>query len=203
MSRKDLITTKRNRLLAILILTATGCGRSSVDVAPAPPAGPRIAEAQVAALAEAQLGTTPNLHRCGPIWLAGQPAPEDLAVAKAEGVQTVVNLRQDGEIDWDEAAAAQQVGLDYQPIPFRGAANLTDEIFDQVRQILAQSSQNPMLLHCGTANRVGAVWLPYRVLDQGVALEQAVEEARQIGLRDEAYEQRARDYIQQRLASDP
>ncbi len=203
MSHSDLRTVERNWLLVALVLIASGCGRSEV-VSPDPiPEDVQPAEIQIEAVTEAQLGSTPNLHRSGSIWLAGQPTPEDLATAKSEGVQTVITLRQDGEIDWDEAAAAQQIGLEFVSIPFRGAENLTDEIFNEVRQILEQSSQKPVLLHCATANRVGAVWLPYRVLDQGVELEQAIQEAREVGLRDEAYEQRARDYIQQQLSAEP
>jgi ubiquinone/menaquinone biosynthesis C-methylase UbiE len=51
------------------------------------------------------------------------------------------------------------------------------------------------MLHCGSANRVGAVWLTYRVLDQGVPIETAIEEAKTIGLRSPEYEAKARDYI--------
>jgi hypothetical protein len=51
-------------------------------------------------------------------------------------------------------------------------------------------------LHCASANRVGAVWIPFRVLDQGIELEAAVAGAKAIGLETPEYEAKARDYVE-------
>ena len=194
---------RRLGALLPLFLLLGGCGREVQTPLPTPgpqtPAGEKQVDTHVV---EAQLGSTPNLHRSGSVLLSGQPTAADLATAKADGVQTVVTLRTPGEIEWDEAAVVQELGLQYVEIPFRGAESLTDEIFDRIRQVLADSNQHPVLLHCATANRVGAVWLPFRVLDQGVDLEQATQEAEQIGLRGPEYRQRAWEYIQQHQSAD-
>ncbi|MDF1813784.1 MAG: DUF3365 domain-containing protein, partial [Verrucomicrobiales bacterium] len=58
-----------------------------------------------------------------------------------------------------------------------------------------QTAPRPLLLHCGSSNRAGAVWLAARALDQGVELEKAVEDAKLVGLKKEAYEEKARAYI--------
>jgi hypothetical protein len=63
-----------------------------------------------------------------------------------------------------------------------------------VRELL-RTTERPLLFHCASANRVGANWIPYRMLDQGVTWEQAVDEARAMGLRTEAYVDLARDYV--------
>jgi hypothetical protein len=50
-------------------------------------------------------------------------------------------------------------------------------------------------VHCGSANRVGAVWLAKRVLQDGWTIEKATEEAKLIGLRSEPLEKFALSYI--------
>ena len=54
------------------------------------------------------------------------------------------------------------------------------------------------MLHCGSANRVGAVWMVYRVLDEGVTWEQAHREALEVGLRTDGYVERAKEYVEAR-----
>jgi protein tyrosine phosphatase (PTP) superfamily phosphohydrolase (DUF442 family) len=68
-------------------------------------------------------------------------------------------------------------------------------VFVEARKQL-KAAERPILLHCGSANRVGAVWLPYRVLDAGLAWDAALAEAKTIGLRTPALEAKAMDYVQ-------
>ena len=149
------------------------------------------------AVESASLGQTRNVHRCGTLFLAGQPQPDDLLGIKKQGIQRIVTLPTEREIDWDEAAAVKSVGLELVKVPFRAPASLSDEVFGRVRRLLLEAATTPTLLHCGSANRVGAVWLTFRVLDQGVPLPTALREARQIGLKTAAYERRATAYIAQ------
>ena len=158
--------------------------------------------ATAAKLKEDQLGSTPNVHRCGSLLLAGQPSQDDVPELKRAGVDVVIDLRLPGEIDWDESAVMTDAGLEYQRVPFRGAEALTDEVFGQIRSLLtdAKSKQRSVLLHCGSANRVGAVWLVHRVLDEGVGLDDAIQEAKEVGLRNPDYLTRAREYLRQQPA---
>ena len=55
--------------------------------------------------------------------------------------------------------------------------------------------ERPALVHCGSANRVGAVYLPWRVLDGGLSVEDALAEAKVVGLKTPMYETKALDYI--------
>ena len=140
-----------------------------------------------------KLGGTRNVHLCGQLFMSGQPEKDDLEVIAKKGVKRIISLRQDGEVDWDEAAAAKDAGMQFIPVPFRSPDSLNDEVFDKVRSLLAKDE--PTLLHCGSANRVGAVWLTYRVLDQGIPLKEALQEAKKVGLRNDAYEAKAEAYI--------
>jgi len=153
------------------------------------------AQDDLAPVQKNELGTTRNVHSCEGLFLSGQPSQQDVKVIKEQGIKRVISLRQEGEIDWQEGTVVQDAGLEFVAIPFAAPDTLTDQVFDQVRKLLQDSAQTPTLLHCGSANRVGAVWLTHRVLDQGVPLEVALKEARQIGLRTPAYEERAKQYI--------
>ena len=54
-----------------------------------------------------------------------------------------------------------------------------------------------MMIHCATANRVGAFMMILRVLDYGWSEQRALEEAVRIGLSSEGLKKFARDYIAQ------
>lgn len=152
-----------------------------------------------AELAPASVGGL-AVHALGGVYLAGQPSAEDLAAFAAAGLRAVVSLRKTQEpIGYDERARAAELGLDYESLPWNGAEELADEVFTRVRELL-NTAPRPFLLHCASGNRVGAVWIPWRVLDGGLTLEQAVAEARTIGLERAEYEARARDYVRRRNA---
>lgn len=170
------------------IVALSGCHRPEAAAPqPEPPAVKKL-----------QISSVTNSSSVGKLILAGQPTKEGFAALDDDGVQTVIDLRTPGEIDWDEPQVVRGLGMEYRRVPFNGAEALTEEIFDQVRELLREPNDGKKLLHCGSGNRVGAVWLPYRVLDQGVPWEVAVEEARAVGLRTPEYEQHAKEYIDNR-----
>ena len=183
--------------LALSAVLLTACSRGSQSAAiPAPaPAPAEYKPATIEALAPAKIGSIGRVHTLGGVFLAVQPREEDFAQAKQAGIKTVVNLRHAGEIaGFDEQQVVEAQGLAYINLPWNGPDELTDEVFDKAREQL-KTAERPILLHCATANRVGAVWLPYRVLDGGVSWDDALTEAKTIGLRSTPYEAKAKDYI--------
>ena len=152
---------------------------------------------------KASLGKTKNVHREGDrLYFAGQFTKDDLDKIKSESFSRIITLRTDGEIDWNEEQAVKDVGIEFVKVPFRGPDSLTDDVFETIRKLLRDDSKKT-LFHCGSANRVGGVWIPYRVLDQGVDLETAIKEAKEIGLRNEGYQRRAEAYIKKKRVSEP
>ncbi len=143
---------------------------------------------------EGKLGAAKNVHILKGLYFSGQFSQADVSEIKRQQIKRVISLRTAGEVEWDEAGAVEAVGLEFCVIPFKSPDSLTDEVFQEVRDAL-KTNRDKTLLHCGSANRVGGVWLPYRVLDEGVPLSTALAEARKIGLKSEAYEERAVDYI--------
>ena len=149
----------------------------------------------------ADLGNTRNVHVCEDLFLTGQFTSEDMPSIKKAGIQRIISLRTEGEVTWNERSVVEGSGLEFVSVPFSGQAALTDAVFERVRTLLKDNTTGTML-HCGSANRVGTVWLPYRVLDQGVPLDQARREAKVIGMRNADYEAKALDYVRRMQALD-
>ena len=114
-----------------------------------------------------------------------------------DGFKSVINLRLASEANANidlNAAQAKSLGLNYVHIPF-STQQLDPKVIDQFLAAIADKSNQPAYVHCGSASRVGAVWLAKRVLQDGWTIEKATEEAKLIGLRSEALEKFALDYI--------
>lgn len=89
----------------------------------------------------------------------GQPSPEQIAAAAEAGFRTVINLRTEGEsgFEW-EPAAVEKHGMRYVHLPVAGAESLTRETIAALDRALAEAlEEGPVLLHCASGNRIGAV----------------------------------------------
>ena len=56
-------------------------------------------------------------------------------------------------------------------------------------------ANQPVYIHCGSANRVGALWLIKRVVVDGWPVDKAMSEAEAIGLHSDNLKAFALDYI--------
>jgi uncharacterized protein (TIGR01244 family) len=116
-------------------------------------------------------------------------------------VKTVIDLRKAGELkEFDEPKLIGELGLQYRNIPFGSPDELTDAVFDEARAAL-NKAERPILLHCHSANRVGAIWLAWRALEGGLPYEEALTEAQTVGLKAPALEAKAKDYIERQHAA--
>ena len=114
-----------------------------------------------------------------------------------DGFKSVINLRLASEANANielNAAHARSLGLNYIHVPFN-AAQPDDAAVDRFLAAIANKANQPAYVHCGSANRVGAVWLVKRVVQDGWTVEKATEEAKLIGLRSEPLEKFALAYI--------
>ena len=125
---------------------------------------------------------------------AGQPNEAQLTALAAAGYRVVLALRAPEELrGFDEPAAVQRSGMEYVALPVT-ADRLNDALFEQFRALLRNPEKRPMLVHCASANRVGALLLPYLILDEKVPEEQAIEAAARVGLRSAELAQKALEY---------
>lgn len=114
-----------------------------------------------------------------------------------DGFKAVINLRlatEAGANIEQNAAHAKSLGLKYLHIPFNGQQP-DPKVVDQFLASIADKSNQPVYVHCGSASRVGALWMVKRVLQDGWAVDKATEEAKLIGLRSQPLEVFANEYI--------
>ena len=128
--------------------------------------------------------TIPNYTRAtdGEIVYAGQPSQDGFQVVKDAGFQTVINLRPADEMSFDEKKVVEDLGMAYVNIPIT-TLSITDEKVGRLADLLGDPEAAPVLLHCGSSNRVGGMWYIYRALFTDASEEEAMEEATKYGLR--------------------
>lgn len=112
---------------------------------------------------------------------AGQPDAQGFQQAAQAGVKAVLNLRPDAEMDWDEAALLQQLGLEYMQIPVASHADLSQGNARKLNAWLASHQDETVLVHCASSNRVGAL-LALGAALEGADTASALELGRQAGL---------------------
>jgi uncharacterized protein (TIGR01244 family) len=120
-----------------------------------------------------------------------------LDALKADGFKSVINLRlasEQGANIEENQAKAKALGLNYFHLPLAGNAP-DPAVVDQFLGIVSATANQPVYIHCGSANRVGAVWLVKRVMQDGWPVEKATTEAKAIGLTAPGLEKFALDYI--------
>lgn len=132
----------------------------------------------------------------------GQPSMENLQKMKKEGVRAVINLRLPSEYNFEEeVSTVQKLGLRYVHIPV-DKNDLKDEQVQKFLEATGDRQNLPMFIHCTTASRVGTFWLIRRVLVDNWKIEDAMSEARKIGMHDEKLRDWALDYIKRHEKKD-
>jgi len=151
-------------------------------------------------VAEAQRETAPagvsNYTRVdATVACAGATPVQALPEIKKGGFVSVINFRMPEEpganVDESKATAAT-VGLKYIHLPHQTP---TPEIAAAFLKAVADPANQPVYIHCGSANRVGAMWFIKRVKLDGWAVDRAMKEAELIGLRAANLKQFALDYV--------
>ena len=90
------------------------------------------------------------------ITAAGQPDEAALKVFADQGYRTVIDLRTAGEDRGiDEPAIIEALGMDYVLLPI-GRDAITFESAKTLDQLI-KDAEGPVLVHCGSSNRVGAL----------------------------------------------
>lgn len=121
-------------------------------------------------------GTTTPVFQRDNIYLAGQPGEKDFEKIADAGVTRVISLCGEGEVSWDEKAAVEAAGMKFYHFPVASPDDLTPELFENVRTLLAESDDNPTLLHCKGAVRAGAAFVPYWAVNKKRGVEGAMRD---------------------------
>lgn len=112
---------------------------------------------------------------------AGQPDAKALEVFAHSGYRAVIDLRGGSESrGLDEAATVTGLGMSYVSLPITSDADISFANAAQLDAYL-QSADGPVLVHCGSGNRVGAL-LALRKSLAGADAESAVSYGKAGGL---------------------
>ena len=129
---------------------------------------------------------------------AGQPTPADFEALAAAGLKHVINLRPTTEdAGFDEAALAAKLGLSYTLVAVAGPGDLDLAHTKELDAALAKASSGPVLVHCASSNRVGALLALRAGWLQGKSTEEALAVGRAGGLT------KMEPAVQQLLANKP
>ena len=112
---------------------------------------------------------------------AGQPDVAALSIFAEQGYRTVIDIRTEPEErGMDEAAVINDLGMEYVLFPIDKPEAIN---FDNARELsrLIEESEGPVLVHCGSSNRVGALFALQKSLD-GADDEVALEYGREAGM---------------------
>ena len=125
---------------------------------------------------------------------AGATPPTAMAALRDLGFVSVINFqheRERGATVGTARAAAKAVGLKYLHLPFLEA---TPDVVGRFLDLVVEPSNQPVFIHCGSADRAAAMWLIKRLRVDGWSEEEALAEADAIGLRSEDLRAFALDY---------
>jgi uncharacterized protein (TIGR01244 family) len=113
------------------------------------------------------------------VLVTGRLAEADVDRLRAAGYRQVIDLTPDAETpDFDEAAAVRDSRLGYSNLPLRGGVDLTRENV-QAFDALMRDARRPVVVHCASGNRVGAMaalraaWIEGRDVEAAIAIGKA------------------------------
>lgn len=132
----------------------------------------------------------------------GQPDAAHLAALKAAGCQVFLDLRDAMEPrPYRVPDAVTAAGLEYRNIPVEHGA-ISDSTFDRMRAAARELiGARPAFASCNSGNRVGAALLPYLMLDEGMAEDDAVVLAMKMGMRNAENMESALEYVRKRQSA--
>ncbi len=163
-------------LIAVLLIGGVGCSGEGAGEKAATPADTSAPEEQTAAI-EAPFR---NAVLVGDVLTGGQPTSEELAALAEQGYLTVINLRMPGE-DMTTIEAAEELGMSYVSLPIDGPAGLTEENAIAFAELLGELD-GPAVIHCGSGNRVGAMYALKAFYVDGMTAEEALAVGYEAGL---------------------
>ena len=184
---------------AVRAQAANPCAPAAMPANPcAPAAAPAAPAAETAPLPKDMYDTTvkaaqapygnqmPNIVenylRATPyIGTGGNLDPAGIPMLKQMGFKTIIDFNTDEQGAAVQGPMVEKAGMTYDHISVPTDAPTPDQVAEFAR-IVEDPANYPILMHCESANRVGAMWALYRA-SKGVPNMVAVEEGRALGLK--------------------
>lgn len=95
----------------------------------------------------------------GDFLIGGTPSPNEYRLASSHNFKTVINLRGENEMDLTEhRRLAQSAGLTYVHFPVDSNEAYSKQNIEAFAKTIDEAQKRgPVILHCGSGNRVGAM----------------------------------------------
>ena len=118
----------------------------------------------------------------GTLVLGGTPTAQELATFAEVGFTTVIDLRSPTEAGYEaEQAQAAQLGMTWKGLPIAGGPDLSPDNATAMLKLL-EETQGPVLLHCASGNRVGALFALGIGQIRGTSVDEAIAYGKARGL---------------------
>lgn len=149
-----------------------------------------------------------SLWQVGDTYVAGQPTEATLETLAGRGVKVVICLRTAREmadrkaVPFDERAKTRELGLEYVQVGLGPYGSYTPESLAVIRDALSRHD-GKALLHCTVGGRASTVWAALRTRYDGLSLEEALAEGREMGLWVDSIEQLLGERIEYRRTGEP
>ncbi|MBL0922651.1 MAG: hypothetical protein IBJ10_11070, partial [Phycisphaerales bacterium] len=144
----------------------------------------------------------------GDTYVSGQPTEATLEELKSRGVRAVISLRTAREmadpksVPFDERAKVRELGLEYVQVGLGPYGSYTPESLALIRDAI-ERHDGKVLLHCTVGARASTVWTALRTKYDGLTLEEALAEGREMGLGIDSIEQLLGEKIEYRRTGEP
>lgn len=145
------------RAQRLCLLLITGCAASPLPQAASTPEASTVSQPPTAAANPPEQPLLPNAREPLPeVTTGGAPSVVQLQAAQRRGYRSVISLLPEAETT-AEAAEAQRLGMQFVSIPIPDASALTRDNAERLASAMDVPGRKPLLLHCASGNRVGAL----------------------------------------------
>jgi uncharacterized protein (TIGR01244 family) len=168
----------------VLLLPISGCAEPATQ---APPAAEPVAETQPAGAEVSAVAADPaKLLPKGKmpmegLLIGGQPSPAQLEALAGLGYTTVINLRGPAERGSTDPALVESLGMTYVSIPVTSPDDLSEENARKLAEAMGDGTE-PVVLHCASSNRVGALLAMKTFYVDDATPEEAMALAKKAGI---------------------
>jgi hypothetical protein len=132
------------------------------------------------------------------IFLSGAPHENTFREMAQAGVRIAVDLREPEEIQGFEKRAAKQHEITYYSAPISRVGDLQQDQIEAVDRIVAQRRGQKIWVYCNSANRAASWMAIHLATTQGMKAEDAIAEAKHLGLNKEEMVTKVRAFLQRK-----
>lgn len=153
-------------------------------------------EATVTVKKEPAIGTLTGVASLNNwLYMAGQPDQATIRGLHEKGFEVVINIRNQGEVAFDEKTLVEENGMSYYNVPLLKDGQMQEQAVRDILNVINANRDKKILFHCSSGNRIGAWFAAHLIRDKGYEKEAAITLARQAGLTKDSTKRMLRDYL--------